>query len=75
MTSMPKLTPPTEPAQLNLCLQWRAIPGEAMNAKLDFLEANGFAAVEIPSSAFGVPFCHVGGDDAGESSAACGMGG
>ncbi|MBN1674883.1 MAG: sugar phosphate isomerase/epimerase [Kiritimatiellae bacterium] len=48
-TGMPKLTPPEKPAALNLCLQWRAIPGEEMDQKLDFLEANGFAAVEIPS--------------------------
>lgn len=46
---LPQLTPPEKPAELNLCLQWGAIPGEALNEKLDFLEANGFAAVEIPS--------------------------
>ncbi len=46
---MPKLTPPEKPAQLNLCLQWGAIPGAEIKEKLDFLEANGFAAVEIPS--------------------------
>jgi len=46
---MPDLTPPEQPARLNLCLQWRAIPGEEMNEKLDFLESHGFAAVEIPS--------------------------
>ena len=46
---MPKLTPPEKPAELNLCLQWGGIPGGAMNEKLDFLEANGFGAVEIPS--------------------------
>ncbi len=46
---MPKLTPPEKPAELNLCLQWGAIPGGEMKAKLDFLEANGFGAVEIPS--------------------------
>jgi sugar phosphate isomerase/epimerase len=48
-TGMPKLTPPEKPAELNLCLQWGAIPGAEMNQKLDFLEANGFAAVELPS--------------------------
>lgn len=48
-SGMPKLTPPEKPAQLNLCLQWWGIPGGAMNEKLDFLEANGFSAVEIPS--------------------------
>ena len=42
---MPKLTPPAQPAQLNLCLQWGAIPGGEIKEKLDFLEANGFAAV------------------------------
>ena len=47
--AMPKLTPPEKPAQLNLCLQWGAIPGGEIPQKLDFLEANGFAAVEIPS--------------------------
>ena len=46
---MPKLTPPEKPAELNLCLQWGAIPGGEINQKLDFLEANGFGAVEIPS--------------------------
>jgi sugar phosphate isomerase/epimerase len=46
---MPKLTPPGKPAELNLCLQWWAIPGGDMKAKLDFLEANGFGAVEIPT--------------------------
>ncbi|MDD4102623.1 MAG: sugar phosphate isomerase/epimerase [Kiritimatiellae bacterium] len=47
--AMPKLAPPPQPAQLNLCLQWWRIPGGEMTQKLDFLEANGFAAVEIPS--------------------------
>lgn len=47
---MPKLTPPAQPAQLNLCLQWNGIPvADDLNAKLDFLEQNGFQAVEIPS--------------------------
>jgi sugar phosphate isomerase/epimerase len=46
---MPKLTPPEKPAQLNPCLQWGTIPGGEMKQKLDFLEANGFTAVEIPS--------------------------
>lgn len=46
---MPRLMPPEQPAELNLCLQWWAIPGGEMKEKLDFLEANGFAAVEIPS--------------------------
>ena len=46
---MPKLIAPEKPAELNLCLQWWGIPGGAMNEKLDFLEANGFGAVEIPS--------------------------
>jgi sugar phosphate isomerase/epimerase len=46
---MPKLTPPEKPAELNLCLQWGGIPGGEMKEKLDFLEANGFGAVEIPS--------------------------
>ncbi|MGN0852583.1 MAG: sugar phosphate isomerase/epimerase family protein [Kiritimatiellia bacterium] len=47
---MPKLTPPAQPAQLNLCLQWGGIPvQDDVNAKLDYLEQNGFQAVEIPS--------------------------
>ena len=46
---MPKLTPPEKPAQLNLCLQWGSIPGSEIPEKLDFLEKNGFGAVEIPS--------------------------
>ncbi|HNQ90073.1 MAG TPA: sugar phosphate isomerase/epimerase [Verrucomicrobiota bacterium] len=48
-SGMPKLASPEKPAELNLCLQWWAIPGESIAEKLDFLEANGFAAVEIPS--------------------------
>lgn len=48
-SGMPKLTPPEKPAQLNLCLQWWGIPGNEMKEKLDFLEANGFGAVEIPT--------------------------
>ena len=47
--SLPKLPPPEKPAKLNLCLQWGGIPGGEMKEKLDFLEANGFGAVEIPS--------------------------
>ncbi len=46
---MPKLKAPEQPAQLNLCLQWHKIPGGEMKEKLDFLEINGFKAVEIPS--------------------------
>ena len=35
---------------LKLCLQWDTIPtSHDLNAKLDFLETNGYAAVEIPS--------------------------
>ena len=48
-TGMPVLTPPAQPAELNLCLQWGAIPGGEIKEKLDFLEGNGFSAVEIPS--------------------------
>ena len=44
---MPKLTPPEKQAKLNLCLQWGMIPGGEMKQKLDFLEANGYQAVEI----------------------------
>lgn len=40
---------PDRPAELNLCLQWNGIPGGGMNEKLDFLEANGFTAVELPT--------------------------
>jgi sugar phosphate isomerase/epimerase len=54
---MPKLTPPAEPAKLNLCLQWGAIPGSEINEKLDFLEANGFSAVEIPSGDWPIQNC------------------
>jgi len=50
MKGMPKLTPPAQPAQLNLCLQWGGIPtADDINAKLDYLEANDFQAVEVPS--------------------------
>ena len=35
---------------LNLCLQWGSIPtDDDFNAKLDYLEQNGYAAVEIPT--------------------------
>ncbi len=46
---MPKLVPPAKPAELNLCLQWGGIPGKEVNEKLDYLEQNGFKAVELPS--------------------------
>lgn len=47
----PKLSPPPQKAELNLCLQWGGIPVQNdLNAKLDYLEKNGFAAVEIPSN-------------------------
>lgn len=37
-------------AKLNLCLQWGSIPvADDMNAKLDYLERNGYSAVEIPT--------------------------
>ena len=47
--SMPKLAPPARAAQLNLCLQWNSIPGGSIPEKLDFMEQNGFAAIEVPS--------------------------
>ena len=35
---------------INLCLQWHTIPvADDFNAKLDYLESNGYAAVEIPT--------------------------
>ena len=35
---------------INLCLQWGAIPVvDDFNAKLDYLETNGYSAVEIPT--------------------------
>ena len=54
---MPKLSPPQKPGELNLCLQWWAIPGGEMKQKLDFLEANGFGAVEIPSGDWPMKNC------------------
>lgn len=54
---MPKLTPPEKRAELNLCLQWGTIPGGEIKQKLDFLEANGFAAVEIPSGDWPIKNC------------------
>ncbi len=48
-SGMPKLATPEKPAELNLCLQWGAIPGTEIKEKLDWMEANNFAAVEIPS--------------------------
>ncbi|MFC1765698.1 sugar phosphate isomerase/epimerase family protein [Planctomycetota bacterium] len=56
-TNMPKLKVPEKPAQLNLCLQWAKIPGSEMNQKLDFLEENGFKAVEIPSGKWPIDNC------------------
>ncbi len=56
-SGMPKLTPPEKPAELNLCLQWNKIPGRAINEKLDFLEKNGFIAVEIPSGKWPIDNC------------------
>ncbi len=54
---MPKLKAPDQPAQLNLCLQWPKIPGNEINQKLDFLEANEFKAVEIPSGKWPIENC------------------
>jgi len=54
---MPKLTAPDKPAQLNLCLQWGKIPGSEINQKLDFLEENGFKAVEIYSGRWPIDNC------------------
>ena len=40
--------------ELRLCLQWGTIPtADDLNAKLDYLEANGYAAVEIPTGKTG----------------------
>ena len=37
-------------ARLNLCLQWGSIPAaDDFNAKLDYMEQNGYGAVEIPT--------------------------
>ncbi len=48
--AQPGLKMPKEPAKFNLCLQWGAIPvADDFNAKLDYLEANGYSAVEIPT--------------------------
>ena len=46
---MPKLPPPPQAARLNLCLQWRSIPGAGITEKLDFMEQHGFASIEVPS--------------------------
>ena len=54
---MPDLKAPDKPAQLNLCLQWGKIPGGEINQKLDFLEENGFKAVEIPSGRWPIDNC------------------
>lgn len=56
-SGMPKLKAPDKPAQLNLCLQWGAIPGGEMKQKLDFLGENGFKAVEIPSGNWPIDNC------------------
>ena len=55
--AMPKLTAPEKAAELNLCLQWGTIPGSEIKEKLDWLEANGFAAVEIPSGTWPAQNC------------------
>ena len=48
--SQPHFVLPAKPAELNLCLQLWVIPvGGDYGAKLDWLEANGFSSVEIPS--------------------------
>ena len=45
---------PNAGCPLRLCLQWHAIPTpDDFNAKLDYLEANGYAAVEIPTGKAG----------------------
>jgi sugar phosphate isomerase/epimerase len=54
---MPTLKAPEKPAQLNLCLQWGKIPGSEINQKLDFLEENGFKAVEIYSGNWPIDNC------------------
>ncbi len=54
---MPKLSPPEKPAELNICLQWGKIPGREIKEKLDFLEENGFSAVEIPSGNWPIENC------------------
>jgi sugar phosphate isomerase/epimerase len=56
-TGMPKLATPEKPAELNLCLQWGAIPGGEIKEKLDWMEANNFAAVEIPSGDWPIKNC------------------
>ena len=40
----------TKSNDIRLCLQWGTIPtADDFNAKLDYMEANGYAAVEIPT--------------------------
>jgi len=56
-SGMPTLTPPEKAAELNLCLQWGTIPGSEIKEKLDWMEANGFAAVEIPSGDWPIKNC------------------
>jgi sugar phosphate isomerase/epimerase len=56
-SAMPKLATPEKSAELNLCLQWGAIPGGEIKEKLDWMEANGFAAVEIPSGSWPAQNC------------------
>lgn len=56
-TQMPKLKAPDKPARLNLCLQWNKIPGNEIAQKLDFLEENGFKAVEIQSGNWPIENC------------------
>ena len=58
---MPKLTLPEKAAELNLCLQWGAIPGSEMKAKLDLLQGlhkgclDFFFITDLP---FAILFCN-----------------
>ncbi len=46
-SSMPKLHPPAQPAELHIGCQQMLVPGKSFEERYDFLEANGYDRVEI----------------------------
>ncbi len=46
-SGMPRLVPPTQPAELHIGCQQMLVPGATFEERYDFLEANGYDRVEI----------------------------
>jgi len=44
---MPRLVPPSPPAELHISCQQALVPGKTFEERFDFLEANGFDRVEV----------------------------